>query len=82
MPKVIADITILSKQYKLRIKHAIFDFLEVNLLKPKIIYSHNLFHVMTVSKWLTNLAYVNFIKFSVTSPATGSSVLKWGLCTV
>lgn len=37
---------------------------------------------MTVFKWLTNLAYDNFIKLSVTSPATGSSVFKWELDSV
>lgn len=37
---------------------------------------------MTVFKWLTNLAYDNFIKLSVTSPASGSSVLKWKLDSV
>lgn len=45
-------------------------------------HSHNLFHVMTVFKCLTNLAYDNFIKLSATSPVTGSSVLKWELDSV
>lgn len=76
MSKVIVDIAILSKQSNLRIKHVIWLH-EVNLLWLKIIFSHNLFHVR-VSKWLINLIYNNFIKFSVILPAIGFSSFKVG----